>query len=55
MRAQLTAAEAATAAMAKGAGKGAAEGHISPLSLRTALDRSTGGGYVTDPHEQRYA
>lgn len=31
---------------AKGAGAATAEGHISPLALRTALDRSTGGGYV---------
>ena len=29
-----------------GAGAGAAEGNISPLALRTALDRSTGKGYV---------
>lgn len=30
---------------ASGAGAKAAEGHISPLNLRTALNRSTGGGY----------
>ncbi len=31
---------------AGGAGAGAAEGNISPLALRGALDQSTGGGYV---------
>jgi len=30
---------------ASGAGAGAAEGQISPLALRSAVDRSTGGGY----------
>jgi hypothetical protein len=35
-----------SAKAAGGAGGATAEGHISPLALRQALDQSTGGGYV---------
>jgi hypothetical protein len=41
-----------SARAASGAGAGAAEGQVSPLGLRNAVDRSTGGGYAFGQGDQ---